>query len=64
MVPQASLMLALRASFLNREARRSFWEAKRAGTIPVREARFRKKKKPERWSRLLPTADFWATKKI
>src|SRR6266403_2853979 len=38
-------MLAPEASFLNRKARRPFREAIRAGTIPVREARFRKKEK-------------------
>src|SRR5882672_5824232 len=42
------------AQFLNREARRSSWEATEACGIPLREARFRKKKKPERESRPFP----------
>jgi hypothetical protein len=54
----ASILLQPGAPFLNREARRLFWEESGALGIPLWEAQFRKKKKPERSSRLSPQAHF------
>src|SRR6202158_1002873 len=60
---QASTTLHPGDQFLNREARRSSWEASKTIGIPLWEARFRKKKKPEQWSRPIPHADLWFLKK-